>query len=138
VGPPAAFAWRRAAAPLRPRRPRAEAPPRTPRRIHPRADPPDPMRLARQLADRGRLPEAAALATAQLASAPVDTEALTLLGIVRAAQGRDDEAAQHLRRVLSLAPQHEEALLHLALVLERAGDQIGAARLRARAKSSHR
>lgn len=139
TGPPAAFAWRRAAAPLRPPAPRQAAPPAAPRRAaHRRAQPTDPLQLARQLADRGRLPEAAALATAQLASAPVDLEALTLLGVVRAAQGRDDEAAQHLRRVLSLAPQHEEALLHLALVLERAGDQVGAARLRARAKSSHR
>jgi chemotaxis protein methyltransferase WspC len=138
TGSPAAFAWRRAAAPLRPRRPRHAAPAAPRRAAHSRAQPTDPLQLARQLADRGRLPEAAALATAQLASAPVDTEALTLLGVVRAAQGRDDEAAEHLRRVLSLAPHHEEALLHLALVLERAGDQVGAARLRARAKSSHR
>jgi chemotaxis protein methyltransferase WspC len=137
AGPPAAFAWRRAAAPLRPLRKRLAAPPRRAPRAHP---PPTqrrdeaPLVLARQLADRGRLPEAAALATAQLASAPVDAEAHTLLGLVRAAQGRDAEAAEHLRRALAVEPGREEALLHLALVLERGGDRIGAARLRARAR----
>ncbi|MEO8602272.1 MAG: protein-glutamate O-methyltransferase CheR [bacterium] len=138
TGPAAAFAWRRAAAPLRAvrKRPALAASRRSaPDKPAPPAQrPEEPLLLARQLADRGRLPEAAALATAQLASAPVDAEALTLLGIVRAAQGRDAEAAEHLRRALAVEPSREEALLHLALVVERGGDQIGAARLRARAR----
>jgi len=138
VPPPAAFAWRRAAAPLRAVRKRPHAATRRPVRMAAVSAPPrraaEPLVLARELADRGRLPEAAALATARLASAPVDAEALTLLGLVRAAQGRDREAAECLRRALAVEPDHEEALLHLAMVLERSGDQVGAARLRARAR----
>jgi len=89
---------------------------------------------ARQLADRGDLAAAAALAAARIEHHPTDAPAHVLLGIVRAAQGRDGEATHHLRRALHFEPQHEEALVHLALVLERSGDVAAAARLRARAR----
>ena len=89
---------------------------------------------ARQLADGGDLAAAASLAAARIEHHPADAPAHALLGIVRAAQGRDGEAAQHLRRALYLEPEREEALVHLALVLERRGDTAAAARLRARAR----
>jgi len=87
---------------------------------------------ARVLADRGALDEAAAIAAARVAAVPADAAAHALLGIVRAAQGRDRDAIEHLRRALYLDPVHEDALGHLAVLLEHQGDDAGAARLRAR------
>ena len=150
-GPPGAFAWRRTdATPPRARslvdrtaRCRAPGRARSPRRRPVNSSKArdgvslpsiDDVARARTLADRGKLAEAAALAVARLEAVPVDAPAHALLGIVRAAQGRDDEAGQHLRRALYLDPTHEEALIHLALVLERRGERAAAARLRDRAR----
>ncbi len=89
---------------------------------------------ARALADAGRLDDAAARVESDLARTPDDADAHALLGVVRAAQGRDDEAAQCLRRALYLDPEHEEALIHLAVILERRGEAAAAIRLRNRAR----
>jgi chemotaxis protein methyltransferase WspC len=156
-GSPAAFAWRRADAAKsdertdRPRRLVAEEEglvARSPTRVR-RADPAiaarepstsyetactvaDPLASARSLADRGELAEAAALVSARLAEAPTDASACVLLGIVLAAQGRDEEAVEQLRRSLYLEPENEDAMLHLALILDRTGQAKAAARLRGR------
>jgi chemotaxis protein methyltransferase WspC len=149
AGPAGAFAWRRTDAPdtRRPagaRTPRPHVSPAAPRQTGSRARSLPPLRgkvrtggelaQARQLADRGELSQAAARATTCVERTPGDAAAHALLGIVRAAQGRDREAAEHLRRALYLEPAREEALVHLALVLERRGDAAAAARLRQRAR----
>ena len=144
--PARAFAWRRAERPAAAER--ATPPPlhRSPRRATARsrtgaiaaaprrADAVVDIARARQLADCGDFTAAAALALARIEHHPADAPAHALLGIVRAAQGRDGEAAQHLRRALYLEPDREDALVHLALVLERRGDTAAATRLRARAR----
>jgi chemotaxis protein methyltransferase WspC len=99
--------------------------------------PVDVLATARACADRGALREAAELLVQRLAAVPDDSEAHALLGTVRAAQSRDGEAVEHLRRALYLAPRHEQALLHLAMLLERRGERQAAARLRARARPQH-
>lgn len=149
-GPPGAFAWRRveassvrvapAAVPAGARRaPRhghakRSGALRAPTGTEAGATDERTPRDAQAWADAGRLDEAAALAEAKLTQTPADAAAHALLGVIRAAQGRDDEAAACLRRALYLDPEHEDALVHLAVILERRGDPAAAARVRGRAR----
>lgn len=144
-----AFAWRRVAtapashahrAPVQMPAPRppisvpAPAPDRLPAAQGERAG--ATVSAARALADAGRLAEAATVAEAAVIRRPADASAHALLGVIRAAQGRDAEALEALRRALYLDPDHEEARVHLAVIRDRRGDTAAAARLRSRAGRS--
>jgi len=65
-------------------------------------------------------------------------EVLYLIGLLRDAAGRLDEAAQYYRKTLYLDRDHREALSHLALLLRRQGDLSGAQLLLARASRAER
>lgn len=93
-----------------------------------------PLESARQLADLGRLQEAREICEAHLAKPAERAEAYFLMGVIHASKGDDQAAEQALRRALYLEPRHYEALVHLALVLQRAGDDEGARRVRQRAE----
>ena len=88
---------------------------------------------ARRLADQGHLVEAAALCEAHLRERGPTAEAFNLLGLVRDASGKADDAAAQYRKALYLEPNHHEALIHLALLLQKQGDVAGAQRLQRRA-----
>jgi chemotaxis protein methyltransferase WspC len=81
---------------------------------------------ADQLANDGRLEEAAKCCEEFLRTYGASAKALYLLGLVRDAAGQQVEAAGFYRKALYLDPHHHEALLHLALLLEKQGDQAGA------------
>jgi chemotaxis protein methyltransferase WspC len=81
---------------------------------------------AESLADRGLLDEAAARCERVIARFGPGAPALFLLGMVRQAGGRLDEAEACFRKVIYLDPGHENALMALALIAERRGDSAAA------------
>lgn len=92
-----------------------------------------PLELARQLADRGQLKEAATHCQAHLARVPDSAEAYFLLGVLSEQSHHPQLAEDCWRRCLYLQPDHYDALCHLALLSEQRGDLGGAAHLKARA-----
>jgi chemotaxis protein methyltransferase WspC len=78
------------------------------------------------MADRGHLAEAARLCQSYLRDHGSSAEGLHLLGVIRDAAGKHDEAASYYRKALYLEPNHHDALAHLALLLKRQGDSAGA------------
>ena len=94
----------------------------------------DPLELARQLADLGRLAEAREICEAHLNGPYRQAETYYLLGIIRIAEDDSQGAEDALRRALYLHPKHYEALVQMTLLLEQRGDRIGAARMRQRAE----
>ena len=89
---------------------------------------------ARELADAGRLTEAAATCEADLKIKGASAPAYYLLGLIRDATGDPQGAAELYRKALYLEPDHVEALTHLALLSERSGDVAGAKLLQTRAE----
>ena len=89
--------------------------------------------VAQQLADEGRLADAANLCEAHLARHGLSARACYLLGLVKDA-GNDPEAITFYRKALYLDPNHYEALVHMALLLEKNGDNEGARSLKRRAE----
>jgi chemotaxis protein methyltransferase WspC len=94
---------------------------------------PDPLELARQHADGGRLEDAQALCERQLMREPADASAHALLGVVLSARGDLQGARQSLERALYLEPEREETIAHLMVVHERLGDAARAQALGRRA-----
>jgi chemotaxis protein methyltransferase WspC len=92
--------------------------------------------LAKHLADRGHLEEAARLCAEYLRAHGDSTEGYYLLGVIRDASGDENAAGQCYRKVLYLDPQHGEALWQLSLLAERQGDAEGASLLQKRAQRS--
>ncbi|MEW6496577.1 MAG: CheR family methyltransferase [Cyanobacteriota bacterium] len=90
------------------------------------------LETAKNLADRGQLKEAATLCETYLSQNPVSAEAYVLLGQVRQAQGKEEQALQCFQKATYLNPNHYEALIHLALLKEYTGDSKGAAMIRHR------
>ena len=88
---------------------------------------------AAALADRGELTDAADLCLLHLKDAGDDAAGHALLGTIRRAAGRLDEAEEHYSRALYCDPGHYESLVQLALLRERRGDRAGAENLRRRA-----
>jgi chemotaxis protein methyltransferase WspC len=88
------------------------------------------------LADAGNLEEAEAACHGLMRETHPTADIYCLLGILRDAQGRADDARRQYSKALYLDPNHQESLVHLALLKERAGDAKGAALLYARAKRS--
>jgi chemotaxis protein methyltransferase WspC len=89
---------------------------------------------AEELADRGQLAEALACCEAHLARRRDSADGYFLMGVVRDAMGERPQAIALLKKALYLDPAHVDALRQLALAHEAAGDQPGAALLRARAR----
>lgn len=87
-----------------------------------------------ELANAGRLHEAATLGESAFDSAGADAAFFALLGTVHAARGDADRAEVCYRRAIYLEPRHSDALLHLALLFERQGERAAAARLLTRAQ----
>jgi chemotaxis protein methyltransferase WspC len=88
---------------------------------------------ARQLADAGRLAEAAELCETHLREYGVSAEAFYVLGLVRDAAGADSQAGEFYRKALYLEPGHGETLRQWASLSERNGRTEHARILRARA-----
>lgn len=93
----------------------------------------DPLELARQLADLGRLQEARAICEKHLKCPDRPAQAYFLLGTICLAEQTLDAAEQALRRALYLDPKHYEALVQMTALLERRGERSAAARMRQRA-----
>ena len=109
---------------------------------------------ARQLADAGRLTEAAAICESHLQTAGPSAHAYYLLGLVlEAVEGRgsrvEGEAGtgsrlsiftsrlspmDYYRKAIYLEPNHYETLLQMSLLLEKNGDAAGARTLKRRAE----
>ncbi len=94
--------------------------------------PPD-LETARQLADAGRLREAAEICEDHLRQSRVSAEAHYLLGFVRDASGIPD-AIDCYRKALYLEPDHYESLLRMALLLQKNGEPARARTFRNRAQ----
>jgi chemotaxis protein methyltransferase WspC len=94
----------------------------------------DTLEIATQLADRGRLGEAAALCRQHIALQGPSAAAHCLLGLICDAGGDPAGACVHYRKALYLDPGHREALAYLAVLLDMQGDAAGAARLAERAR----
>lgn len=88
--------------------------------------------LVRQLADEGRLEEAARRSEEHLRRHGPAAEWYYLLGIIRDSQGQSEEALKLLRKALYIDPESVESLVYLALLAERAGDLEGAANYKRR------
>jgi chemotaxis protein methyltransferase WspC len=91
------------------------------------------LEVARQLADSGKLKEAAQICEAHLRKRNDSAEAYYLLGLVRDAAG-DDTAVDCYRRALYLEPNHYESLLQMAMLSQKNGDETRAKTFRNRAQ----
>jgi len=89
---------------------------------------------ARRLADQGRFVEAALLCESHLRAHGPSADAFYLLGLVRDASGKPEEAAAYYKKTLYLEPKHQEAVTHLALLLEQQGQAAEADVLWSRAR----
>ncbi len=103
----------------------------------PRSQPPAPpmaanLDVARALADRGKLDEAARQCEEHLRQHDASAAAWYLLGVVRDAAGDRQRAAECYSKTLYLEPDHQDALLQRALLAEQTGDAATAAQLRRR------
>ncbi|NIA05194.1 MAG: methyltransferase [Proteobacteria bacterium] len=90
--------------------------------------------LARQLADEGKLAEAARRSEQYLQEHAPSARWYYLLGVIRDSEGQAPEALKLFRKAVYLDPGHVESLLQLSLLAERAGDLAGAANYRRRAQ----
>jgi chemotaxis protein methyltransferase WspC len=88
----------------------------------------------RQLADAGKLAEAARQSEEHLRQHGPSAVWYYLLGIIRDSLGQPDEALRLLRKAVYLDPENVESLIYLALLAERAGDLDGAANYKRRAR----
>jgi chemotaxis protein methyltransferase WspC len=88
---------------------------------------------ARQLADRGRLDEAAAICQSHLQANGPSAQAYYLLGLVHDANGVPT-AMDYYRKALYLEPDHHESLLQMALLLEKNGNAHAARTYKRRAE----
>lgn len=92
---------------------------------------------ARQLADAGKLAEAAAICQAHLDRQGPTAQAYYLLGLVHDADpdpALSGQAMDLYRKALYLEPDHYESLLQMSLLLEKNGDTTGAITFRRRAE----
>jgi chemotaxis protein methyltransferase WspC len=95
--------------------------------------PPSDLDAARQLADAGRLEEAAAICESHLRKEGPSAQVYYLLGLLCDASG-DPRASDYYRKALYLEPNHYETLLQMSLLLEKRGDSAGARAFRRRAE----
>lgn len=88
---------------------------------------------ARQLANAGRLAEAAEICEKHLREHGASAEAYYLLGLVRDAAGAETLAGELYRKALYLEPNHYETLLHWASLSKKSGNNSHARILAQRA-----
>jgi len=149
VGESGAFAFERRAArtPAAARPARAATPlparPVPARAVAAAAAPPDEpgppaitLLSASSLADRGELTEAVAQIERLLARGGPSADAYHLLGVIRVAEQRPQEAEVCFGKALYLDRTHHHSLLHLALLCDRRGDRASADNYRRRADST--
>jgi len=91
------------------------------------------LETARQLADCGRLREAAAICERHLDGDGHSAQGWYLLGLIRDASG-DSSAVECYRKALYLKPDHYETLLQMAMWLQKNGDSARARTFKARAE----
>ena len=102
--------------------------------------PPQPIRspasseieIAKQLADRGQLTEAARLCESYLSANRTHAQAYILLGEVYQGLDRLEQAEQSFQKAIYLNPHAIDALIPLALLKEQRGDRAGSEILRKR------
>ena len=105
------------------------------RREPPNRETPSPrihLDSVRQLADAGRLQEAAEICQAYLRENRTSAQAYYLLGRVRDASGQPG-AKDCYRRALYLDPYHHESMLRMAILLQNSGDTARARVFQSRA-----
>lgn len=95
------------------------------------------LQTAQELADRGRLDEAARLCKTYLEHHPTSEKAYFLWGEVYQAMGESEQAEQCFQKAIYLEPNYREALIHLTLLKEQRGDRAGAAVLHQRIQRLH-
>ncbi|MFZ2640875.1 MAG: CheR family methyltransferase [Verrucomicrobiia bacterium] len=95
--------------------------------------PRDSIEAARQLADQGRLSDAAAMCERMLCEDGANADAYCLLGIVLHGMESFQRAEECLNRAIYLDEQCYDAIVHLSLIREHRGDSAGAEVLRHRA-----
>ncbi len=100
----------------------------------PGTEPEPQINHALQLADQGRLIEAAQACETHLRAHGPSAQAFYVLGLVRDASGSHTDAVEFYRKALYLNPQHPEALGQLALLLGGQGDLAGAKVMNDRAR----
>jgi chemotaxis protein methyltransferase WspC len=91
------------------------------------------LETARQLADAGRLKDAAAICERYLGSDSDSAQGWYLLGLIRDAGG-DISAVDCYRKALYLKPDHYETLLQMAMWSQKNGDSARARTFKARAE----
>lgn len=91
------------------------------------------LELARQMADAGRLQDAATICERYLRAESDSAQGWYLLGLIRDASG-DARAVDCYRKALYLKPDHYETLLQMALYLQKNGDSTRARTYKARAE----
>jgi len=91
------------------------------------------LEMARQLADTGRLEDAAAICERYLDAKSDSAQGWYLMGLIRDAIG-DVRAVDCYRKALYLKPDHYETLLQMALWLQKNGDASRARTYKARAE----
>jgi chemotaxis protein methyltransferase WspC len=89
---------------------------------------------AENLANAGKLTEAAGLCREVIAQHGATAPALFLLGMVNDAQGNTSEAITWFRKALYVEPGHEQALLHLSIIARQSGGSERATHLDRRAR----
>lgn len=90
---------------------------------------------AEELANRGKFVEAESLCRKWLEKEAMDAKGHFLLGVIRHAQGDEQEAEASFLKALYLQPLYEEALIYLALLADKRGDTASAGRYRKRLKN---
>ena len=90
------------------------------------------LEIAKQLADRGQLIEAAKLGESYLSANRTDAEAYILLGEIYQGLDQLEQAEQFFSKAIYLNPHAINALIGLALLKEQRGDFLGAEILRQR------
>jgi chemotaxis protein methyltransferase WspC len=91
-----------------------------------------PAPIAREMADQGKLTEAAILCHEDLIRDPLNAEIHLLLGQIRQAQNQEKLAESCFMKVIYLNPNCLDALTHLVRLRENRGDRSGADLLRKR------
>ena len=94
-------------------------------------DQPD-LKVARELADKGKLQKATEICEAYLEQCGPAAQAFFLLGIIKDADDDVGQAEKLFRKALYLDPNHEETLIFLTLSAEKNGDMAEAKKLKQR------
>ena len=92
--------------------------------------------MIRQLADGGKLKDAASLCETYLSQNPTNADGYVLMGQVYQAMGNEEKGEKYFQKALYLEPNHSDAIVHLILIKEHRGDRVGANILRQRLERS--